>query len=171
MPYSANTIAPSSGGYEPQRVNNWEIELSAPGLNGEVLNLSLLSFDPPADTIEPISIPYANEDRKVAGRVTRDNVTLVVREYVKESVLETLKTWQLKVFNPESGGIGYAKDYKAEGHVFMLDPMLQRVPGKVFSVFGVWPSKITVGTLDQSGNDQVQVTVDLVVDKMVYGEG
>ncbi len=167
MPYPdmVRNIAAAGGGYEPQRVNNWTIQIDGSGIpnwNDQVIELSLGTFDPPSDTIEPLEIPYANENRKVAGRVTRDNVTLMVRDYVEQQVYEMLKSWQELVFDPTTNRIGWARDYKKSATLNQFDPEGGVIRQLVAE--GVWPSKVSMNTLDQAGNDQVQITVDLVVD-------
>jgi hypothetical protein len=134
------------------------------GLRDDILRVSLRTCGFPADTVELIEIPYANENRKVAGRVTRDNITVVFNDWVNRSVYDTLKAWHQLVFDPETGAIGYAKDYKSTGTLINMGPDLS--PVRSIMVHGIWPSKVTANDLDQAGNDQVQVTVDFVIDKI-----
>lgn len=168
MQMSADHIAAQAGGFEPQRVNHWVLAIEIDG-NAELLELSLATFDPPSRTIEPLEVAYANENRKVAARVTYDNVSLVVRDYVSQSVFTMLWNWQEQVHNSATGEFGMATDYKKRGTVTLYAPNNQ-VSRQLFCQ-GVWPSKLTHNTLDQGGSDQVQITVDIVVDKMTTDDG
>lgn len=168
MPYEvAKRIAEQNGKFEPLRVNHWALRIyGVEGMNSDVIELALNTFSPPSQTIEPLEIPYANENRKVAGRVTRDNLTLTVRDYVGQKVYEGIKEWEKKVFNSETGYLGLAANYKKQGQLIQFGP--DGKEERTIKVNGIWPSKVSMNDLDQGGSDQVLITVELVMDTFEY---
>jgi hypothetical protein len=160
---SADHIAAQAGGFEPQRNNHWSVRIT--GLaDPNVIELSLKTFDPPKRNIDPITIEYGNEDRKVAGRVTYDNASLAVRDYVDAKTWKTLWDWQETVHNSGTGAIGFASAYKKEGTLYLYAP--DGTKERRWRAVGLWPSNITSASWDQSGNEANELTCDLVCDKL-----
>ena len=160
----ADHIASQAGGFEPQRVNNWSIRIT--GLaNADVIELSLSNFTPPKRNIEPLTIPYQNEERKVATRATYDNAPLTIRDYVDSETWRILWEWQEQVHNSETGAIGLASEYKKEGVLYYYGPNGQFE--RTWILQGIWPTSVGGSDLDQGGTEQNLITMEMAVDKWI----
>lgn len=159
---SADHIAARNGAFEPQRKNNFTLRLS---VGGRIIQQALSSFPLPKEANDVIEVNFGNEQRKVAGRATFENLELVLKDYADQPVMSTLVTWRRRVYLPSTGAIGLARDYKEQGEVVMFAPngTLQRR----WRISGVWPSRMDPGGGDMEANAQNLVTMTLTIDKAV----
>ena len=137
VPLSSNFIAPGgSTRWEPQRTFNYYIQI--PGLAADrVIMLACESADFPKVNNAPITVGYFNDEVKVAGRAKVENATVVIRDWCTEVVAKYLADWRRKVYDPESGAIGFASDYKHDIYLFWTDP--QAGHDRQFKLTGAWP--------------------------------
>ena len=162
---SASHIAAAQGGYEPQRPNNFMVELEPPGGNQEVIEFSVFSCPFPVDATEVMRIPYINEERKVAGKTTMagDGMELVLVDYVDKQVLQTMRRWRQMVFDPHTGRTGLAKDYKIDADLLLFGP--EGSTERRWKLLGVWPSAMNTGEGSmERATDANKITVTLQVD-------
>ena len=159
---SADHIAAQGGAFEPQRKNNFTLRLS---VGGRIIQQSLQSFPLPKEANEVLEISYGNEQRKVAGRATFDNLELVLKDYADQPTMAVLVAWRRRVYQPTTGAIGLASAYKEQGEVVMFAPngTLQRR----WKLIGVWPSRNDPGGGDMNANEQNVITLTLVIDKAI----
>lgn len=177
--FSGNSLMSQSGGYEPQRLSNWA--LLVPGLeNDETLLLSLKNADVPALTIQKQGIKYFNQTSHYAGSLqAMDNFTVGYHDYLDRDVLGILARWYRKVYCPITGSIGWAKDYKRQGTLYLLPPGMpaEDCPGIVsaepfrlrgYTLRGLWPASLKYPELDHDdeGTNPV-IQLELAVD-MAY---
>jgi len=165
----ADHVAEANGKFEPQRPFNFKLVLPQDaGLgNAEDVELSVLSFSVPNISNEPIVIPFLNEDRKIAGAVTFENATLVMVDYVDPNVLGALDGWRKKVYDPETGGVGLARDYKFDMSMKMFGPDDQDSFSRLWRLVGIWPQSIQHGEFSMATRtDYKQVTGIFSVDRM-----
>ncbi len=155
---------------EPQRQNNALLHLNnIPGIADEELVLALSSFPLPKVTNGIVELPFLNEKRKFAGLPTFDDLSVLFKDYVTKPVADAILQWRHQVYNPHSGAIGLASIYKKTGFVQMFAPngTLERQ----YDIFGIWPSAYDPGDIDMAGEDVLQITVTLTIDKAVPGKG
>ena len=159
---TADHIAAEKGAFEPQRKNNFSLRMQ---VLGRVIQQSLSQFPFPKEVNDPIVVNFGNEQRKVAGRATFDNLDLVVKDFADQPVMSTLIAWRRLVYDPTTGKIGLAKDYKKHGEIVMFAPngTLERT----WKIQGVWPSRMDPGGGDMEANSQNLVTIVLSVDKAI----
>lgn len=161
---SAAHIAPQGGGYEPQRQNNFEVQLyGVPG--ADVIVLSTQSFAPSGAKNDVITLGYLNEKIKVAGQGSWDDAQLTVRDMVDQQTFASLMEWQKMVQDPITGFIGFASQYKKQGDVILMAP-----DGSVerkFKMIGVWPTSVKGAQLQHDQSGQYTVTVSLSIDKVI----
>ena len=159
---SADHIAAQNGAFEPQRKNNFTLRIT---VGGRVIQQALQSFPFPKESNAPIEINFGNEQRKVAGRVNYTDLDLILKDYADQPVMKTLVAWRRKVYDPATGKIGLAKDYKEQGEVVMFAPngTLERR----WKLIGVWPSNMDPGGGDMEANAQNLITIALTIDKAV----
>jgi hypothetical protein len=152
-------------GYEPQRQNN--IYIFIDGLDAdEALKLALVSFPLPKVTNNVIEVPHGNETRKFAGKPTFEDISVVLNDNVDNDVSDKLIAWRKKVYNEQTGQIGWARDYWKPGKVYAYGPD-GRVTRK-WHLQGIWPSGYDPGDADQSSDDVVKITMTLTINKAWY---
>ena len=159
---SAGHLAPSSGGFEPQRAFNWTLIL--PGVSDpELVRLAVEKIQMPRVSNSVIRLRFQNQDRKVAGGASVDANAITVRDFVDKPVLKVLSDWRKQVNDMQAGIIGYASDYKKNATVQLVDPK-----GEVkrsFTLEGVWPSQLSFTDLDyNSDSSEVKISMTLQVD-------
>lgn len=161
---SADHIAAQGGAFEPQRKNNFTLILEMGG-DIELIQRSLDSFPIPKEANEEIAVNFGNEVRKVAGRSTFENLSLVLKDFVDQEVVEQMIAWRRLVYEPSTGKIGLARDYKKQGEVIMFGPDGERQ--RTWKLYGVWPSKLDPGGGDMNANENNKITCTLTIDKAI----
>jgi hypothetical protein len=167
MPISGDHIAAQAGGFEPQLSPRFSVEIT--GLDGndsETIVLSLDAFTPPTESNEAVEIPYGNEKRRVAGQADFQNATLTVKDFVDSGTRDALHRWRRKVYNPETGVMGYARDYKKQAALIWTGPDGQSQ--RIYNLLGIWPSELNPGGADMNSSDNVKVELTIAVDKAIY---
>ena len=86
---SANAIAQMDGGFEPQRSNNAVLIIEGLGPE-QLLSLSLNTFPLPKQQNGSIELDYLNEKRKVAGKVTIDDMDVQYKDWVDKETAKIL---------------------------------------------------------------------------------
>lgn len=183
MPLSymgANHIGGAAGNYEPQRTNNALLYII--GLNStqqgvgqgtggkdDVLTLSLDSFPLPKVTNNPLEAGYLNEKRKFAGNPVFDDLPIVLKDFVDIGTAALLQKWRYMVYDPETGKIGLAANYKKSGLIKMHGPNGEF--DREIELVGCWPSALDMGEIDQMGEDMVKLTMTLTYDKYIPRAG
>ena len=160
---SADHIAAEAGAFEPQRKNNFTLII--PLTDTVLLQRSLDSFPLPKEANEEIAINFGNEVRKVAGRANFENLELVLKDFVDQQIAQLVVSWRRQVYNPTTGAIGYARDYKKKGEVIMFGPdgNLQRK----WKLIGCWPSRMDPGGGDMNAAENNKISVTITIDKAI----
>jgi hypothetical protein len=170
------------GGFEPQRANNALLFITditdltlnvAAGVgtvtsgsgHTNVLTLALDSFKIPQTEVAITSARFLNEARKFAGEVTHEDMTVTFKDFVDAEVAAALKQWHAKVYNPYTGKIGYARDYKKNGLIELYGPDGTAV--RSYTVIGIWPSLVNHGQIDMASTDMLKIEVTFAVDRVV----
>lgn len=166
---SANHLAPSKGFFEPQRAYNWSLEIALDDAGDQILIMQgLESFAAPHESNEEITLDYANEKRYVAGKANYSTSDLVLKDFVDMGVAMAIIKWRRQVYNPETGSIGLARDYKKNADLTLMAPNQSTV--RIWKLYGVWPSGVNYGdNLNMATNDKVLVKVTLRFDRAVPG--
>jgi len=162
---NADHIAKQGGAFEPQRRNNFMLQLTPPGGDASIVELSLHTFPFPSDATDVTRIPYVNEERKVAGRTTfaGDGMALVLTDYVDRQTAESLTKWRYLVFDPNTGKTGFASRYKVQAKLVLFAP--DGTKERTWTLQGVWPSALSIGEGgDMSSGEPNRITITLQVD-------
>lgn len=142
----------------------------------DTLILSLKDADPPGLSIDRQGIKHFNTTSHYAGALTpTENMSLHFRDYIDRDVLGDLAKWFRKVYNPKTGAIGWARDYKKQGSLLLLPPGMPSgdAPGVVNSEAyrnrkwickGSFPVSLKHDPFDNDNSEGVLVTMDLSVD-------
>ena len=170
---TANVIASAGGGFEPQRKNNFLVSIvGVSGLDMISLQPAISKFPFHKETTEVVKIPFMNEERKVAGRTTYDDYSLVVKDYVDPNIAGKLLVWRRLVFNPATGETGLAggsRGYKKVAFLELFAP--NGTVERKWKMTGVWPVSFDMGEGDMSAAEPVEITMALAIDFILEDEG
>lgn len=163
-PQSANHIAAEAGSLEPQRQNNFSVEIPLDGNDGDLVVMALHGFTLPQQVNEVIEIEYQNEKRKVAGRASAEEGSLTLKDFVDTDVRGAILRWRKQVYDPQTGNIGLAADYKKSLDVVMHGPNGENT--RVCKLIGCWPSADPSVELTMDGSDKIMMEVPIQIDKI-----
>ncbi len=161
---SADHIAPAGGAFEPARKNNFTIIVP---FGTTEIQMALASCPLPKPGVGELTIPYGNEERFVAGVAKFDAVALVVKDFVRHGILRAVRQWRTMVYDPRTGAIGWARNYKKTCDIVMFGP--DGSHWRVWRCIGVWPSRLNEGDFKMSesaDNNRIEMTLEM--DKAVY---
>jgi hypothetical protein len=160
--------------YEPQRVNNFEVQIT--GLDNlktvknnkavsnasQFITLSVASYSAPEINMGNITIPYGNNKVKFAGVPEFPESSIVLNDYIGINVENIIMAWFKLVYDPMTQKVGKATDYKKTGylHEYAPDGTLDRE----WELHGLWPSSVKLGDFKQEGGEVRQITVTLQYD-------
>lgn len=174
--HAGQTLAHQGGSYEPQRKAHFAIVIA--GLSDtEKLVLSTQSLKIPTMKLSTQAIKYFNNSVHYAGALEPfQDGTVSFRDFVDVDVIGVLAKWFQQSYNPSTGGIGWARDYKKTAEIYLLPPStpnaaapgavgLQPFGNRLYKMTGVWLSALEYPELDHtSAGDQVVVSATLTVD-------
>jgi len=170
----ADHIAKEGGGFEPQRQHNWTLVVgNLPGM--DLVQLSLASGFLPRGGNDEVEVPFGNERVYVAGKAIWEAGSVVCRDYVDRDVAATLWRWRTQVYNPQTGQIGLARDYKKQGEIWLFGPnSIEGSAGyrtRVWVVRGMFPIAASWAAqgLDMASSQQVMIDITFRFDKALYG--
>lgn len=172
---AADHLAARPGGYEPQRRNHYQLTLGLDqiGLGAdadELVTLSVVRAFLPNEGNEEIAIPWKNETQYVAGRRTLESGTVAVRDFVDKRTAEYIYKWRQKVYDPMTGAVGYAVDYKVNADLIITGPdgkKKKEFGDRVYKLIGCWPQAVNPGELNDESNEIVVLELTLRFDKAV----
>lgn len=155
--------------YEVQRTNNFRFVIDMSELvdgtsvsSGEFIELACDTAGLPTVSNDPIELDYGNSNVKVAGKATVDDVSVAVKDFIEPNIEGILWKWRCKVYNPATGKVGWAKNYKKAAKIIEYGPNGECKREWVLD--GVWPTSLDLGDLDYSSGDKKQITMNLSVD-------
>jgi hypothetical protein len=162
--YKGTAHMVSNSGFEPQRNNNFEVQII--GLEGaKKIMLAVASYSAPQININPITINYANNSIKYAGKPEFPDSTIVLNDYIGLDVEKALSDWQKQVYDPETERIGLAVNYKKTAYLIEYSP--DGLSYRQWKLYGCWPSQLQLGEFSQDGNATRQVTLNITYDRAV----
>lgn len=185
MPISVNQIAQSQHGWEPQRSNNFIVTFNVPGLDLDKADfyVALKSFPYPKEANVRKTIRWFNESRHYAGSVADfESKDLQIRDYLDQTAAQRLMEWRRLVWEPSTANVGFARNYKGSGVLYLLPPgngnmdlditkNLWASGARVIYLQGCFPLSFDMGTFDmEQEGDQVMVNCDISVDRAYPGD-
>lgn len=157
--------------FEPQRNNNFEVQITGLGEDGRVITLAVATYSAPSINIEVITVPYGNNKIKFAGTPSFEDSSITLNDFIGQEVEKKLTNWQKKVYNYSNQKIGWAKDYKRTCYLIEYDP--SGGTPRAWKLIGCWLSSLQLGEFSQEGNSVRQVTCTLTYDYAIpetYGD-
>jgi len=179
------------GRYDAKRKNNWVMEFK--GIGNDTLKNSLIiqlqKTSRPSLAVTEKEIRFANERWYVAGTPTLEPLEVTFYDALPSSGIDytynragntsphpdgntqmvsagqILWDWYVLMYDPSSGRIGLASDYKVLAFITLYNAWNTAVEKWMY--IGVFPTKITYGDLDYSSDgDIMTVTATLRYDKV-----
>lgn len=149
--------------YEVQRTNNFEIVIADLGEDARTLALAVTSFPAPTQGNSAISLSYQNANVKVAGTRDLSDFSLTVKDLITADVEQIVNEWHKSVYDPETGEIGWAADYKKSASLYEYSPDGSYV--RTWKLVGVWPSNVDYGSFSYDSGGAREITITLSVDQ------
>lgn len=157
---------------EPKRKNRWILKFdSVPNSSAtnasESLAIDILNANRPSVSVDPIDLHRLNEKFYFASKPTWEPVNCIFYDYDKgkDSATQILYSWFTTIYNPLTGGQGYAVVYKTNATLVMLGPDGKII--EVWDLFGAFPEQINWQDLSYEGTDAQQVEATIRYDYAV----
>lgn len=144
--------------YQIQRKNHFEVVFNGDFIDSDMKFL-VLSFPLPKETTDTFEAPYFNNSVKLPGKTSFESSTLVIRDALKYDTEKKFMEWRLRVYNPKTGKMGYAEDFKCNAQIYEYDPSGSTY--RSWMLIGCFPTAIEYGEL--SYEDQGEKTISITI--------
>lgn len=151
--------------YEVQRTNHFYVVLQLDGIAGIDANdiqLAIESTGLPSIANDPIELAYGNSRVKVAGQANVEDITITLKDFIESDIEGALLAWRNKVYNPETGMVGWAADYKRDAEIVYYGP--DGTCTRAWTLQGCFPLSLDLGEMNYDGADKKLITMNLSVD-------
>jgi len=143
---------------EPVRANAWEIDIPALG------NVALFAQEFKVATMEvdAMEIRHFNGVAYIAGKQKVEGGSVKVRDVVSPDMHQSMHAWRKRVFDIESGRLGFASMYKEMGFARRYDSLGGLI--RTYTLNGLWPTKLDEGEFNYTNFEGVLLEVTLSCD-------
>lgn len=164
---SADHLAAQGGNFEPQRDHQFvfEVILNTTSGSEDYISLSVVSAPIPDWSNEAIELKHMNESRFVIGRATFSDGELTFYDFVDREVAKSLYNWYQQGYNPETGQMGLARDYKKTCYLTQYAP--NGTMSRKWKLIGCFLKSCKWGEANQEGNEVCKLTMGLKYDKAI----
>lgn len=131
----------------------------------EVLDFSVVKFDPPHFEQSVIEIKRGNSTAKYAGVPSFGSGDLVINDFAGADGKSILEAWQNLSYNVIDDTISSSNKYKVNATV--LEYLPDNTLVKYWELQGCWVSKITETGYDSESGDKKQVTATIQYDRAI----
>lgn len=147
----------SSKDYEVQRTNNFMVVINIDDANH--LNLAVESFPLPTIGNEIIELYYGNTNVKVAGKRTKENGDVVIKDFIGADTEALIEKWRREIYNPITNENGWTVDYRKDGMLYEFSP--DGSIARKWKLSGCNPRSVSYGELSNDGSDKKQITIGM----------
>lgn len=156
--------------YVPLTVNNFEIRIynldgTSPTGTSDLLTLSTSEIGEISEEQDIITVHYGNGLIKFPSKVSYGDVTWTLNCFCSPNVLGALREWKNLVFDPKTERMGLPTEYMKQAYFIRYDG--QGNARDVLRSPGIWISGLSYGGMNQEGGSLVQVSVTLVLSKLI----
>jgi len=144
-----------------RRTNNFVLNINGVSDNTDI-DLVIQAAFLPKVSLDVLELRQGNDAIKLAGVATWQGGSITVRDVINNTVLDSLLAWFKQTYDPETGTIGYAADYKKNGMISEFAANGEFI--RRWTVKGLWISEFNFGELDASRGDLKQVQLTLQID-------
>lgn len=157
--------------FVPLTTNNFEIRIyqmngESPAEFSDLLTLSTDEVGPVQEEQDSIVVHYGNGLIKFPSKVTYSDVEWTLNCYCEPNVLQALREWRRKVYDPETEKMGLPSEYMRQ--VFFIKYDGQGNVRDVIRCPGTWIGALDNGSMSQAGGDVVKVRVPFVISRAIY---
>lgn len=157
--------------FVPLTTNNFEVRVynmdgSSPTEFSELLTMSTDEVGEVAEEQDSIVVHYGNGLIKFPSKVNYQDITWTLTCYCEPNVLESLREWRRKVYDPDTERMGLPSEYMRVVYFIKYDGQ-----GNVRDVIrcpGTWIGALNNGAMNQQGGETVKVSVPFVISKAIY---
>jgi len=159
---------------EPKRKNRWVVSFDAVPGGGKSESLSFCAHTgtKPQITFDTVEEARLNEKWKFAGKPTWNTLSYNFYDFIAptggQSSFTIMNGWWRTIYEPTTGQMGYAIEYKTHGTVAMLDPKGNVV--QTWHIFYAYPSDINYGDISYEDSGIAEVMVVLTYDYAIPGD-
>ena len=148
--------------YQIQRKNHFSIQFNEDFVD-KGLELLVVSFPLPKETTDTFKANYWNDSVNLPGKTNFETSQLVIRDAINYDTEKIFLGWRLRVYNPKSGKVGYAEDFKSNATVKEYSPSGDVI--REWYLEGCWPSSVEYGELTYEDAGEKQISVTIMYDK------
>lgn len=144
--------------FQIQRKNHYEVTFDGSYVDPK-LSLLVTSFRLPNEQTETFKSNYWNDSVNQTGRTSFSEGNLIIKDAINFDTEKAFLGWRLRVYNPKTGKVGYAEDYKCNATVKEYSPDGSII--REWTLIGCFPSSVEYGDLsyDDAGEKQISVTI------------
>ena len=156
--------------YVPLMQQNFEIRIynmdgTTPAEFSDLLTLSTKEVGEITEDQEAVTVHYGNGIIKFPNKVDYGEVDWTLQCYTSPNVVQALRDWRNKVYDPVTEKMGLPSDYMRQ--VFFIKYSGRGEPRDVIRCPGTWIKDLKNGPMNQEGG-LVEVGVTLVISKAIY---
>lgn len=148
--------------YQVQRKNHFTIKFNS-NFVPDGIEYLVVNFPLPKESTETFKANYWNDSVNLAGKTSFDTTQIVLRDAINYDTEKKFMQWRLRVYNPKTGKVGYAEDYKSDAIVKEYSPSGDIV--RSWQIIGCFPTSVDYGDLSYDDGGEKQVSVTLSYDK------
>lgn len=159
--------------YVPLTTNNFEVRVYDVARNGstptefsQLLTLSTDSVGAVSESEDTITVHYGNGFIKFPSKVMFDEVTWTLNCFCEPNVIDILREWRRKVYDPKTEKMGLPSEYMKDVYFIKYDG--QGNSRDVIRCPGTWIGALNNGEMDQTGGAVVKVTVPFIISRAIY---
>lgn len=145
--------------FEPKRSARWVLMIE--GVDAFLLKKA----ERPKLKIEPITIPFINSRRYIAGKHEFETMTIELHDPIAPSGAQQVMEWIRLTFESVSGRAGYADFYKRDIQLKMLDPVGTVV--ELWDIKGAFITDANFGEINYEEDKAMNITLVLRYDNCV----
>ena len=189
---AAHLFQSSESGYEIQRTNNFEIQITGldtivragysaddqyhgysqkiwekltdPDTVQELIMSTKAGFSP-KENVSTIEIQYGNSKLKYAGIPSYDDGSITFNDFYNKDTELLLKAWQAAAYDASTGAVGDGEDYKRTAYLTMFSPGGRRA--RRWKLIGCWVSTVNGDDFSNDGNSPRALSATFVYDSAI----
>jgi hypothetical protein len=158
-------LSQARGLLEPQRQNNWLLQIALPDSRGvrDIL-IALEGFQPPVETSGVTTLGLLNSQSHVPGMTTTSAASITCKDLVDREVAAAFLRWRRQVYDARTGVVGLSRNFKRTAEVVLFAP--DGSYERRYQYHGCWPTSFNPGRFDMNSGDKVLIEVPLSVDRV-----
>jgi phage tail-like protein len=163
MAYSGASYFATDVSWEVQRTNHFEVLITELTTASEKIRLAVESVRIPSISLQTTELRHGNETVKVATSPSFDGGDVVMKDAVGEDLELAFYNWFTQVYDPETGLMGNASDYKKVMRLVQYSPNGQT--SRTWKCVGCFPTSFVPGDLSYANPDKKLISSTISVDR------